>query len=175
MGQEHITLRPAQAGDARTIARMSRDLVEQGLGWTWNPQRVEAALRHPETLTVVACDRVRNAERIVAFAIMQFGEEHAHLSLLAVQPAHRRLGLGRRLLEWLTESAYAAGITAIHLELRAANQGARRFYRSMGFNETAYIPGYYRGREMALRMLKELRRPGIAEVQWQLPAPPTAD
>ena len=45
----------------------------------------------------------------------------------------------------------------------------------MGFNETAYIPGYYRGREMALRMLKELRRPGIAEVQWQLPAPPTAD
>ena len=46
MGQEHITLRPAQAGDARTIARMSRDLVEQGLGWTWNPQRVEAALRN---------------------------------------------------------------------------------------------------------------------------------
>ena len=71
-------------------------------------------------------------------------------------PEAEALGLGRRLLEWLTESAYAAGITAIHLELRAANQGARRFYRSMGFNETAYIPGYYRGREMALRMLKEI-------------------
>lgn len=175
MGQEHITLRPAQACDARPIAVMSRDLIEHGLGWSWNPQRVEGALRHPETLTVVACDRVRNIDRVVAFAIMQFGEEHAHLSLLAVQPAHRRLGLGKRLVQWLTDSAYAAGIAAIHLELRAGNQGARRFYRSLGFNETAYIPGYYRGREMALRMLRELRQPGIAQVQWRLPAPPATD
>lgn len=173
MGQEHITLRLALPSDTRQIALMSRDLIEGGLGWSWNPQRVEAALRHPETVSLVACDRVRGSDRVVAFAIMQFGEDHAHLSLLAVQPAHRRLGLGRRMMDWLTESAYAAGIAALHLELRASNQGARRFYRSLGFTETAYIPGYYSGREMALRMLKALRKPGIAQVQWQLPAPPS--
>ena len=173
MGQENITLRLAVPADARQIAFMSRDLIESGLGWSWNPPRVESALRQRDTLTLVACDRGRQADRIVAFAIMQFGEEHAHLSLLAVRPSHRRLGLGRRMLEWLVESAYAAGIAALHLELRASNQGARRFYRAMDFNETAYIPGYYRGREMALRMLRELRKPGIAAVQWQLPAPPS--
>ena len=173
MGQEHITLRPAVPADARHIALMSRDLIESGLGWTWNLQRVETALQHPDTTTLVVTDRVHGSDQVVAFAIMQFGDEHAHLSLLAVQPAHRRLGLGRRMLEWLSESASTAGIAAIHLELRAANQGARRFYRSLGFNETAYIPGYYRGREMALRMLRELRKPGIADVQWRLPAPPS--
>lgn len=173
MGQEHITLRPAVPADARHIALMSRDLIESGLGWTWNTQKVEKAMRHPETITLVVTDRMHGGDKPVAFAIMQFGDEHAHLSLLAVQPAHRRLGLARRMLDWLTESAATAGIAAIHLELRAANQGARRFYRSMGFNETAYIPGYYRGREMALRMLKELRKPGIADVQWRLPAPPS--
>lgn len=173
MGQEHITLRLALPADARPIAFMSRDLIEAGLGWTWHPQRVESALRNADTITLVACDRSRGMERIAGFAIMQFGDEHAHLSLLAVQPAHRRLGLGQRLMAWLTEAAYAAGIATIHLELRASNQGARRFYRSLGFSETAYIPGYYRGREMALRMLKELRKPDIAQVQWRLPAPPS--
>lgn len=175
MAQDNITLRLALPADARQIALMSRDLIEAGLGWSWNPARVEGALRQRDTLTVVACDRLRNghADRIVAFAIMQFGDEHAHLSLLAVRPSHRRLGLGRRMLEWLVESAYAAGIAVLHLELRASNQGARRFYRALGFRETAYIPGYYRGREMALRMLRELRKPGLAAARWQLPAPPS--
>jgi len=172
MALENITLRLAQPSDARRIAFMSRDLIESGLGWTWNPERVLQVLKQRDTLTLVACDRDRGGAPIVAFAIMQFGDEHAHLALLAVQPVNRREGLGRRMIEWLVESAYAAGIAAIHVELRSSNQSARRFYHSMGFNETAYIPGYYRGREMALRMLRELRRPGIADVQWQLPAPP---
>jgi ribosomal-protein-alanine N-acetyltransferase len=172
MALENITLRLAQPSDARRIALMSRDLIEAGPGWTWNPERVMQALKQRDTLTLVACDRARGGEPLVAFAIMQFGDEHAHLALLAVQPKSRREGLGRRMIEWLVDSAYAAGIAAIHLELRSSNQSARRFYLALGFNETAYIPGYYRGREMALRMLRELRRPAIADVQWTLPAPP---
>ena len=79
------------------------------------------------------------------------------------------------MLEWLVASAYTAGIAVIHLELRVSNQGARHFYRAMQFAESAYIPGYYKGREMALRMLRELRHPGVADVRWQLPAPPSPD
>jgi ribosomal-protein-alanine N-acetyltransferase len=175
MRHENVTLRLAIPADAKQIAFMSRDLIESGLGWSWNPARVESALRHRETLTLVACDRGQpgEGERVVAFAIMQFGDEHAHLSLLAVRPTHWRTGLGRRMLEWLIESSYAAGVAAIHLELRAANQAARRFYRALGFTESAYIPGYYQGREMALRMLRELRKPGVTAAQWQLPAPPS--
>ena len=36
MTQENFTLRLAQLSDARQIALMSRDLIESGLGWTWN-------------------------------------------------------------------------------------------------------------------------------------------
>jgi len=35
---------------------------------------------------------------------------------------------------------------------------ARDFYRAMGFHDTAYIPGYYRGVETALRMSRDIRR-----------------
>jgi ribosomal-protein-alanine N-acetyltransferase len=103
---------------------------------------------------------------------MFFGDEHAHLNLLAVRPSHQRLGIGRRMVEWLVESAKVAGIASIHLELRAANAVARSFYKSLDFTESAYIPGYYRGREMALRMMRVLRAPGIPLPAWPAPKLP---
>jgi [ribosomal protein S18]-alanine N-acetyltransferase len=89
---------------------------------------------------------------------MEFGENQAHLALLAVLPSHRRLGVGTRLIEWLAECALSAGITTLHLELRAQNQEARRFYLRLGFVETAFVPGYYRGVETAIRMSRDIRR-----------------
>jgi len=168
MKAKNITLRPGRPADAEGIAAMSRDLIETGLGWSWGPERVARAIGNKDSVTLLACDR----ERIVAFAIMHFGDEHAHLSLLAVRPSHQRLGIGRRLVEWLLESAYAAGIGAIHLELRAANLVARSFYKKLGFSGSAYVPGYYRGREMALRMMRMLRKPGVPLPAWPAPKLP---
>ena len=168
MDAKNITLRPGRSADAAKIAAMSRDLIETGLGWSWGPDRVARSIANKDTFTLLACER----DRVVAFAIMYFGDEHAHLNLLAVRASHQRLGIGRRMVEWLTESAHAAGIATIHLELRAANTMARSFYRSLGFAESAYIPGYYRGREMALRMMRVLRRPGTPLPAWAAPKLP---
>jgi ribosomal-protein-alanine acetyltransferase len=149
----NLTLKLAAPADAVPIAAMSRELVEAGLPWSWTPERVVRNLRQPETLVLTA----RDNERVAGFAIMQFGEERAHLSLLAVRPDYQRRGVARRMLEWLTESALTAGIASIHLELRETNLGARRFYLRQGYTETARIPGYYRGVETAVRMLREIR------------------
>ena len=132
---------------------MSRELIEAGLPWSWTPERVARNLARRDTLVLTA----RDAERVAGFAIMQFGEERAHLSLFAVRPDYQRQGVGRRMLQWLTASALTAGIASIHLELREANLGARRFYVKQGFAETARIPGYYRGAETAVRMLRDIR------------------
>ena len=80
---------------------------------------------------------------------MTFGDDRAHLVLLAVQPSHRRRGIARRLLTWLLDSAAIAGMASIHLELLEDNVAARAFYRSLGFTETLRLPGYYRGRKAA--------------------------
>ena len=159
------TIRLADARDAQAIALMSRDLVESGLGWKYDAARVLRAMRDPDTLAPVACD----GGRIAGFGLMEFGEERAHLVLLAVRPAQRRLGIGRRLLEWLLESARTAGIASLHLELRTGNEAAQRFYRAMGFDETIVVPGYYRGREAALRMIRVLRSPGPLPYAWRPP------
>ena len=163
--QSSVTMRPATVDDAKAIAHLSRDLIETGLGWSWTPERVARAIRDRNTLTVIACER----DRVVAFAITYFGDEHAHLSLLAVQPSHQRQGLGRQMMAWMMDAISVAGVATVHLELRTSNYTARRFYRALGFTETAYIPGYYRGREMALRMVKALRDPSAPLPAWNPP------
>ena len=100
---------------------------------------------------------------------MTFGDERAHLTLLAVSPTYQRRGIARRMIAWLLESATVAGISSIHVELRAGNTAARRLYRRAGFVETLRMPGYYRGKESALRMIRMLRAPGVANVKWRPP------
>jgi ribosomal-protein-alanine N-acetyltransferase len=175
-----ITIRLAEARDAQAVAMMSRDFIEAGLGWKYDAARVMRAIRDRDTLAVVACEGGKGAGpaglsrgAITGFAIMEFGDERAHLVLLAVRPSHRRLGIGQRLLDWLLESARCAGMASIHLELRANNDAARRFYRAMGFYETVLVPGYYRSgegrKEGALRMLRVLRAPGPVPYTWRPP------
>lgn len=147
-----LTLGLAAPADAAPIAAMSRELIEDGLPWTWTPERVARSLRQRETLVLTA----RESGPLAGFAIMQFGEERAHLALLAVRRDYQRQGIGRRMLEWLIETALTAGIASIHLELRETNLGARRFYLQQGFAETERIPGYYRGMETAVRMRREI-------------------
>ncbi len=147
------------------MAQMSRDLIESGLGWTYDAAKITRLIANPETLTLAACD----GPALVGFAVMQFGEERAHLVLLAVRQSHQRRGVARSLLSWLLASARTAGIAELSLELRAGNAGARAFYRAMGFSDAGLLPGYYRNREPALRMLRVLRSPGEPAAAWQAP------
>ena len=154
------TLRPARLEDAGVLAELSRDLIETGLSWRYTPRRMAALIREPETMTLVA----RDGPRIVGFAVMHFGDEQAHLTLLAVQTAQQRQGIGRGLIEWLIESARVAGMQAIDLELRADNAGALAFYERLGFVETQMTTAYYDNRiparHMALRLGTTPPEPG---------------
>ncbi|MCP5425168.1 MAG: ribosomal protein S18-alanine N-acetyltransferase [Gammaproteobacteria bacterium] len=132
---------------------MSRDFIEVGLRWQWQPERVIHHIRCADSMVLVA----RTGKRLIGFAIMQFYWEHAHLLLLAVRPSYRRLGLGRRLVEWLEKSARTAGIATVYLEVRTHNQRAQGFYRALGYSDLQRMPGYYQGRESALRMAHDLR------------------
>jgi len=142
----------ARAADAPIIATMSRALIEVGLRWSWTPQRVAREIRDRNTNVLVA----RADARIAAFAIMRYGETHAHLNLLAVEPRYRRRGLGRRVMEWLEASAVTAGIAEVGLEVRISNPGARRFYRMLGYQEIGLLQGYYCGIEAAVGMKRSL-------------------
>ena len=154
-----LQIAPAQAADAQVIAEMSRRLVEVGLPWTWTPARVARHLYHPDSLVLAVRANGASNPTLVGFAIMHLGDDIAHLNLLAVDSRWQRRGLGRRLVEWLEQSAITAGTFSLCLEVRVRNPAALLFYRELGFEETGRVPRYYSGREDALRLTQDLRHP----------------
>jgi ribosomal-protein-alanine N-acetyltransferase len=133
------------------------------------PQRIARQIRSPESVVLVA----RSGSRIAGFAIMRFAAEEAHLDLLAVRPAYRRAGVGRRLIAWLEESALVAGVSIVYLEVRAGNAAARAFYEELGFRRVQRLSGYYCGREAAIRMARDLWAGAPAGIDF--PSPPGED
>ena len=149
-----VELVPARLSDARELAAMSRRYVENGLIWRWRTAGILQHVRAEDSCVVVA----RDGERIVGFALMAFSleERDAHLLLLAVAPSHRRSGIATRLLDWLEVIARRGGTLRIHLEVRDTAAPAQHLYRARGFEPVTRLPGYYQGREDAIRLEKRL-------------------
>jgi ribosomal-protein-alanine N-acetyltransferase len=151
----NITLRAAYSSEASAIASMSRLHIEYGLNWRWTPAKVKRHVRDKDTMVLIAS----NEGTMAGFAIMRFGDDQAHLFLLAVQPKYRRTGIGKSMMEWLEKSCRTAGIQVIRLEVRVSNRAAIRFYRNLGYRIIARVAGYYDRREAATVMAKSLNTP----------------
>jgi [ribosomal protein S18]-alanine N-acetyltransferase len=153
----NLTLRLATRDDAPGIARLSRDRIEHGLGWSWTAPRVLRSILDAQTNVVVAQD---GADRI-GFGIMKYHDDEAHLLLLAVPAQACRRGVGSAMVGWLERSALVAGVGQVYLEARVTNAPARAFYARLGYREVQTLPGYYAGREACVRLAKDL---------WLVPA-----
>jgi len=148
-----ITLGLARIGDVPAIAQLSRVHIEQGLPWHWTPRRVAAHMRQRDSLLVVAKDN----RELVGFVMAQFGDAAVHVTLLGVSASRQRRGAGRRLMAWLEESAIAAGLFKVSLEVRAGNRAALRFYAAMGYTQSGVLDCYYSGVEDAITLARDLR------------------
>jgi len=155
-------IRLAQARDAPTIAELSRSQIENELPWRWKPARVQHHIRTTDSTVIVS-----ESENVLSgFAITSFADTTAHISLLAVNPMFRRLGIASSLIRWITLSCQVAGIGCIRLEVRVNNTGAIECYANLGFQKVGIRKGYYEGREdaqlMTLMLISadmEARRP----------------
>ena len=61
------------------------------------------------------------------------GAPFAHIQLLFTLPSHRRLGVGRLLLETVKQLALTRGACRVELETDTDNLPARTLYESFGF------------------------------------------
>jgi ribosomal-protein-alanine N-acetyltransferase len=149
----HYSIALAAPGDDVAIATLSRDAIEHGLIWRWTPARVRRAMANRSTNVVVA----RDPSGLIGFALMQYGEDDAHLILLAVQASHRRQHVAVSMLNWFEPTFSIAGIRSVKADVRQSNHVARAFYSALDFREAAVTEHYYQGREHAVHLLRERR------------------
>lgn len=81
---------------------------------------------------------------MVGFAGLMFVEVDAHVTTLAVDPGHRKGGLGTRLMLELIDAGLERGARNLTLEVRATNAGAQRLYSRFGMVTVGVRKHYYR-------------------------------
>ena len=148
-----VAIRLATLHDAVDIAAMSRDYIEVGLPWRWRYERVAQAIADPETNVAVVGAR----SSIVAFGIMSYPDDDAHLLLFAVRRSSQRQGVGSAILLWLEAAARSAGAKRIRVEARRENVAARSFYNEHGYQERVLKKAMYSGIGDGVRLVKWLR------------------
>ncbi len=129
-------IRRAGLDDVPAIHRIER----ASFGDPWSAASFAQMLAHPSVHATVA---VRSGE-IVGYCIAWVIGEEAELANLAVDPAVRRSGIGRALLDDLLRALDRQGGARVYLEVRDGNAGAQALYRSRGFVATGRRKGYYR-------------------------------
>ena len=80
------------------------------------------------------------------FSILSLEPDPADLIGIGVDPDHRRLGVGKALLERCLSQANFAGRAGITLEVAENNAAAVGLYLSLGFEESGRRPNYYKQR-----------------------------
>jgi ribosomal-protein-alanine N-acetyltransferase len=96
--------------------------------------------------------------------IMCYGDE-AHVTTIAVDPAHHRKKIGTRLLYDLVQEAIRLGAQAVSLEVRVSNWGAQRLYSQYGFRPVGIRKNYYQetGEDAVVMWADNIRTPDYRE------------
>lgn len=98
-------------------------------------QIIDGLKNHPGYLLFLAYDDrvcVGIANCFIGFSTFQ-GRKLLNIHDLAVDPTHRRKGVGHALMDWIIEYAKGEGFCRINLEVRTDNNIALSLYSKHGF------------------------------------------
>jgi ribosomal-protein-alanine N-acetyltransferase len=126
----------------------------------WGADEIGALLEGPGGFGLIVRDP--QTEAIVAFILARAVADEAEVLTLAVDPPHRRSGVGRALVEAVALGAAAAGARSLFLEVASDNDAALGLYRAAGFSPAGRRPAYYRrgaGAVDALVLRRDLNSP----------------
>ncbi len=100
-----------------------------GLSSADNRDNIEAYLRRNPGMSFVA----RRQGEMVGAVLCGHDGRRGYVHHLAVDPRHRRQGIGRSLVDHCLAALGAAGIQKCHLFIFGLNEGGRRFWEAIGW------------------------------------------
>jgi ribosomal-protein-alanine N-acetyltransferase len=133
-----IIVRSASADDIAEVAAMERRCYAD----PWPAAAFASLPENPSVFFAVARSGVDG--HLSGYVVGWHVLDEAELANLAVEPAARRCGVGRLLLDRMLDDAGERGAARVFLEVRESNEAARQLYASRGFEEVARRKKYYR-------------------------------
>ena len=130
-----VSIEPMRYADVEAVARIERRCYPT----PWNPNAYYTELSNRSASYFVA----RAEGQVVGYAGMWVIMDEAHITTIAVEPEHRGLKIGERLLVALLEDAIYRGGSRASLEVREHNVVAQNLYRKYLFRDAAIRKNYY--------------------------------
>jgi len=141
----NLLIRPARSEDENDILSLMR-LIPANANLT--PEEIQAVrvrFRESTALEVLAAE---SQGEVVGFLVLSYVPAltglRAWIDDIAVDPKHRRHGIGRSLVEAAIRSASRHGATHLFMDTSRGDPDARRFYRACGFAEDGVAPLHIR-------------------------------
>ena len=144
-------LRPVTSSDLEDILAIEK----ASFAYPWSQRFFLQELRVPCARSLLAMIEGKPVGYVIYWVLPSEIDIHN----LAVDPAYRRQGIGRSLLQAVIDEAKHEGRGRITLEVRRSNEAAQRLYQSVGFVSQGIRKGYYSDDgEDAVIMALEIRR-----------------
>lgn len=143
-------------GDLAAVTAIERQSFQR----PWSVRSFERELVSAWAIAEVAEDGGPDGPALVGYTCSWQVADELHLLNVAVHPARRRGGIGRRLLERVIAAARRVGARSVLLEVRSGNVGARALYAGLGFQQVGLRRGYYGPGQDAIIMKRTLEAAG---------------
>ena len=130
-----VTIRSARLDDVPALLAIER-VAPSAAHWT-----ADQYARLVESGVVLVSEE---AEKISGFVCAKIVAGDWEIENMVVDQQNRRRGIGDALLGELLRRPKREAGSAVWLEVREANQAARRLYEKHGFRETGRRRGYYK-------------------------------
>ncbi|MBL6613999.1 MAG: ribosomal protein S18-alanine N-acetyltransferase [Reyranella sp.] len=135
----HFSIVPLGALDLDRAASLHAESFVPLGERAWSRQDIGALLATPG-----ACGLLLQLDGADAgFALCRVAADEAELLTIAVRPAYRRRGAGRRLLAGVIDHVRQAGARSLFLEVGVDNPAARRLYEAERFQTVGNRRAYY--------------------------------
>lgn len=114
--------------------------------------------------------------RVVGYVLARvglrwLGARRGGITSIAVDPAHRRCGIGRALMATALGYLRHCGVTEADLEVKVGNRAAQSLYQAFGFVQSRLLPHYYGPGADGVRMTLDVRRARAVEASAQAATP----
>lgn len=129
-----LLVRPMAPEDVQEVL----DIERQGYSYPWSESVFLDCFKDNYRLWAACHGGV-----LVAYAVVAYMVDEAHLLNICVHPTARGKGVGRYILRHVLTTAAQDGMSQLLLEVRVSNHAALALYLNEGFRQIGQRPDYY--------------------------------
>lgn len=132
-----MNIRRAIADDAPRISELEQECFPD----PWCEKDIFSYICMEDGISFVATD---DSGKPIAYILGRLIAPEGEIYRIAVSHAHRRRGVGYRLLSFAMKTERGRGLESVFLEVRSCNTAAISLYRAYGFTDIGIRKNYYK-------------------------------